>query len=404
MKYGDFDINDDFWEFVAEHSDEDIKRLWLRHWDRDRRPELVQIEAVKKARNKIPTLLRNSHFLFPNVTVAEQCTNEWIARFHASLFAGVNHVIDLTAGLAIDSFYISKVVPQVTALELDETAASVIAANMAALEAKNVSVDSAEAVQWLREHSERHFDAAFIDPARRSDNSSRVYALEDCSPSIFDIIPLLLGRCRYIIVKASPMLDIDYIARHIEGVSHIWVVSFNGECKEVLFQIGIDDVVEGLQVSAVGISKNGVEWCVDYDWHSISASTAMSNCSTPRKGDVLFVPDAAIVKSGAWRVLPQLYPSLRQLHPTTLLYSASDASRGAKEGRAFFIEHIVSVKEAERLCRDLKQVNVAVRNFPLTAAQLRAKLKVAEGGDTFIFGCKVADGSLKVMVCRKGSD
>ena len=208
METPGYDINEDFLAFVAEHSDDDIRKLWLQHWDRNRRPELTQIEAVQKARNKIPTFARKSHFLFPNVIVAEQCTNEWVAQFHASLFDGARRVLDLTAGLAIDSYYIGRKADEVVALEIDETTALVDAINMTTLGADNVRVYRAEAIEWLAKNGDERFDAVYADPARRGDACRRVYALDECSPALSKVLPLLRGRAQYIIVKASPMLDV----------------------------------------------------------------------------------------------------------------------------------------------------------------------------------------------------
>ncbi|MDE6765941.1 MAG: SAM-dependent methyltransferase, partial [Duncaniella sp.] len=43
--------------------------------------------------------------------------------------------------------------------------------------------------------------------------------------------------------------------------------------------------------------------------------------------------------------------------------------------------------------RSHPSVNVAVRNFPLTAPELARKLKVREGGDLMVHGATLADGS-----------
>lgn len=399
METPGYDINEDFLAFVAEHSDDDIRKLWLQHWDRNRRPELTQIEAVQKARNKIPTFARKSHFLFPNVVVAEQCTNEWVAQFHASLFDGARRVLDLTAGLAIDSYYIGRKADEVVALEIDETTALVDAINMTTLGADNVRVYRAEAIEWLAKNGDERFDAVYADPARRGDACRRVYALDECSPALSKVLPLLRGRAQYIIVKASPMLDVAYVVNNIENVSHIWAVSFRGECKEILFRIELTDTpIDDVVISAVGIGTEGVEWSIDYKW---SERAAHNDCGNVAEGDLLYVPDAAIVKAGACAALLHRYPALRQLHPATLLFSLKPEAERPVEGRLFTVDMVFTVKEAERWGRTRKQANVAVRNFPLTAAQLRAKLKVTDGGDTYAVGCRVADGSLRVIIGHK---
>ena len=40
----------------------------------------------------------------------------------------------------------------------------------------------------------------------------------------------------------------------------------------------------------------------------------------------------------------------------------------------------------------MDRANIAVRNFPLTAPQLRKKLKLADGGDAYLFGTTMQGG------------
>ena len=45
-------------------------------------------------------------------------------------------------------------------------------------------------------------------------------------------------------------------------------------------------------------------------------------------------------------------------------------------------------KELKRALAGVDRANIAVRNFPLTAVQLRRKLKLADGGDVYLFGTR----------------
>ncbi|MDE6715953.1 MAG: hypothetical protein K2J74_05665, partial [Muribaculaceae bacterium] len=181
---------------------------------------ITQIESRQKARHKIPSLLENEWFLFPNSVVAEQCTNEIIARFHASLVNPDSKVLDITAGLCVDSYYISQH-STVTAIEIDKLTAEIDSANMQVLKA-NVTVINADCVDYINSCNSK-FDIIFADPARRDRTSGeRVAAFEDCSPNIIEMQPSLSKLSKYMIIKASPMVDISKGLQELGYVSDVW--------------------------------------------------------------------------------------------------------------------------------------------------------------------------------------
>ena len=47
-----------------------------------------------------------------------------------------------------------------------------------------------------------------------------------------------------------------------------------------------------------------------------------------------------------------------------------------------------------------KKANLTVRNFPATVAELRKRLKLAEGGDTYLFATTLADERKVLIRCR----
>jgi hypothetical protein len=72
-------------------------------------------------------------------------------------------------------------------------------------------------------------------------------------------------------------------------------------------------------------------------------------------------------------------------------------------GRVFHIEAVTTMnkRELRTALADIRQANITVRNFPLTVAQLRQRLKLSEGGSTFIFATTLADGSHVLLICSK---
>ena len=50
---------------------------------------------------------------------------------------------------------------------------------------------------------------------------------------------------------------------------------------------------------------------------------------------------------------------------------------------------------------DLKKANVTVRNFPATVAELRKRIHLAEGGDTYLFASTLNNGQKVLIRCEK---
>jgi hypothetical protein len=72
-------------------------------------------------------------------------------------------------------------------------------------------------------------------------------------------------------------------------------------------------------------------------------------------------------------------------------------------GRGFAIERISTMnkKELKTALAGITQANIATRNFPLSVAELRKRLKLKDGGDTYIFATTSAQKGHLLLVCRK---
>ena len=107
------------------------------------------------------------------------------------------------------------------------------------------------------------------------------------------------------------------------------------------------------------------------------------------------------MKAGCFEALEERFP-VSQVSPNSHLFLSADEIRHFP-GRAFQILATSSMnkKELKPALATISQANIAVRNFPLTAQQLRQKLKLRDGGDIYIFATTTADGGHKLFICRK---
>ena len=119
----------------------------------------------------------------------EQASSEACAA-HKQIAGGA--VLDLTCGLGADAFFLARRFRRVVALERDQTLARIAAENFRRLGAANIEVVNTSAEAYLAQPG-LHFDWVYADPDRRSGDGRKLVRLEDCSPDILSLMPLI-GR------------------------------------------------------------------------------------------------------------------------------------------------------------------------------------------------------------------
>ncbi|MBD5222288.1 MAG: class I SAM-dependent methyltransferase [Bacteroidales bacterium] len=377
-------VSEEFQAFVEDHKKEDSASLRLKY---KAVPifcgvdAITQIESLRKASGKLDSFTANPDFIFPSTLSAEQASNELVASYHASLFRPSDQVVDLTAGLGIDSMTIARKVASMTAIERFPLYADVLRHNSSLLRLANYKVINADSSEWITA-SDSHFDAIFIDPARRSSSNKRTYAFGDCEPDVVSLLPILQEKSDHILIKASPMLDVKQVLREIRDVSRVHVVSAGGECKELLLEIfpGRNAATELL---CVALLKNGERSIMSFSVNDIgkqlSCFASFDAGHTPK---YLYDPDANIMKVAPWMALTLKFPEITKIAPNTHLY-VSDKLYSDFPGRTFSIRAVAD----KATIRDLKHtpLNIVCRNFPETADEVRKRLNVRSGQDDFLF-------------------
>ena len=236
----------------------------------------------------------------------------------------------------------------------------------------------------------------YIDPARRDEHGGKTVAISDCTPDISSLEGLMKEKAELTMVKLSPMIDLASIGRTLKGVAEIHIVSVEGECKEVLVLMR-KDWTEETAVVCANIGKNGKTLV-------LRADEANSQCCYATSvGKYLYEPNASIMKACAFKSVAQQY-GVAKLHPSSHLYTSDTLVEGFP-GRRFEVEgwSTFAKKELRQFLGSIKKANLTVRNFPSTVADLRKRLKIAEGGDVYLFATTLADESHIVIRCRKAA-
>ena len=123
----------------------------------------------------------------------------------------------------------------------------------------------------------------------------------------------------------------------------------------------------------------------------------------------LYEPNASIMKAGCFAEVEERF-EVQQVAMNSHLFLSSDEIEDFP-GRKFRILAISSMNKQEikhtfseiinQKLTSMESANIAVRNFPMSVDQLRKKLKLKDGGDTFIFATTLASGEHKLLICRK---
>jgi 16S rRNA G966 N2-methylase RsmD len=385
-------------QYVATHLNDDPAHLALQA----RRhpglpvPELVrQIQARQKARVKLPAWADNADLIFPPALSVEQASSAQTAAFKAELVAGAGRLADLTGGFGADSAHFAARVGEVTYVERDPKLAAVVSYNLAQLGIQNVTVHASDAVSFLKASTET-FDWLYLDPARRDGADRKTFRLKDCEPDILRILPLLLHKAPRILLKTSPMLDIEQALQELAHVRRLWVVAVDNEVKEVLYELGAEPAVDPERLT-VNMRRHGPQQ--EFRLNRAREARAIARYAEPRQ--YLYEPNAAILKAGGFKSIGNAF-ELFKLHQHSHLYTG-DALRADFPGRIFQVKAVEKYDGAAlrtHLGPEARS-HITTRNFPDTVAEIRHRTGIREGGDTYMFATTDLRGRLVVLVCEK---
>ena len=307
---------------------------------------------------------------------------------------------DLTGGFGVDFSYLARGFSQATYVERQRHLCELAEHNMAALGLDQARIVCGDGVEYLSQMDP--VDFIYLDPARRDEHGSRTYAIEDCTPNVLELRDLLLAKSRFTLVKLSPMLDWRKAVVDFDGaVREVHIVATGNECKELLLVLGrpaqanARDSVDGAgsyQCLAPHVFCVNDDQRIDYDSAEYTQGLRIGGKPLPDAKRYLYEPNASIMKAGCFDLVEERF-GVTQIGPSSHLF-VSEQQIADFPGRGFAIEAVGSMnkKDTKRLLNGVKQANIAVRNFPLTAPQLRKKLKLADGGTVYLFGTTMQGG------------
>ena len=395
-------------EFIREYRERDIRQLALqanRFPDVDMPYALDQIQGWQIARRKLPKWAACDGVIFPPHLSMEQCSSEPTAQYKLNLamewaerVGHASRMTDLTGGFGVDFSFTSCAFAAATYVERNEQLCHIVEHNFPLLGLNNATVVCADAVEYLSTVEPQTM--LFLDPARRDEHGAKTVMLADCTPDVVQLLPQLLEKSRFTMLKLSPMLDWHKAVDDLQGtVREVHIVSVGGECKELL--LVLSTVVESeLKVYCADLSTASDTSSLFVYTPGSSAPVANSKLKT-QNSKFVHEPNASIMKAGCFDELAAVYgvsPVSRNSH-----LFLSDEPVEDFPGRSFVVERVTTMNKGElrKALVGIEKANIATRNFPLTVAELRKRLKIKDGGDVYIFATTTAEGEHLLLISRK---
>ncbi len=385
-------------DFIEAHREDDVHALALqsrKYPDVDMTVAVTQIAGRQVAARKIPSWHAVEGVLYPRHLSMEQCSSEATALYKASLLEGETFA-DLTGGFGIDCGFIARNFRLADYVERQEELCELARHNFPLLGLGHISVNHRDGVDYLK--GMQPVDCLYLDPARRDGHGGKTVAIADCEPDVSALEDLLVEKGKTVLVKLSPMLDLSLALKELKTVCEVHIVAVNNECKELLLKLQKSSIPSGFSIHCVHFVNNG-----DVQRYAFTPEQEQTvDCplaDAPKT--YLYEPNAAILKAGAFRSLADSY-SVEKLHAHSHLYTSTELVADFP-GRRFRIEAVSGFgkKELKTFLQGMEKANLTIRNFPLSVAELRKRLKLKEGGEDYIFATTLQDGQKVLIRCVK---
>jgi len=388
-------LNPEVQTYLREHLNLDAATLALKAspFDGVSSAELAQqLTGLQKSQKKLPRWFNTSEVYYPPKLNLEQTSSEETAAYKASIFKGTA-LADLTGGFGVDDLAFSGSFEGVYYCEHDGELAEIARHNFSKLEASQMHVHNGDSIKFLKE-TDLQFDLIYADPSRRHESKGKVFMLADCEPDIPLHLDFLFQKAKRLMIKTSPLLDIQAAANELKYVAEVHAVALKNEVKELLFILEPDASFQNAKKVAVNLNS-------DYE-EKVSINAEEEQASLARYDEpltYLYEPNAALMKLGVFNWIAAKF-DLSKLAANTHLYT-SDA-RIDFPGRRFKIERILPYSK-KLLAKEFKnqKAHITTRNFKESVAQIRSKFRIKDGGDTYLFFTTLEIGKTVVLECLK---
>ncbi len=348
-----------------------------------------QIQSRRKIRDKLPTWYAKENIYYPPLLNLEQTSSELTALYKSNIVSGKS-LIDLTGGFGIDDYFFAKKMENVIHCEINKELSDIAQHNFTTLQQNNIKTYADNGLDVLNDFD--YVDWIYVDPSRRHESKGKVFFLEDSIPNIPENLDFLFSKSDQILIKTSPLLDIRSGIRSLQYVKEIHVLAIKNEVKELLWILNKREH-QNVKIITINIQKSKQQqftfWLEDETKQQVKLSLPQQ---------FLYEPNAAILKSGGFLSIAKIL-NLNKLHLHSHLYTSDTIIDFP--GRCFEIKAIYPYQKKALTKIGIDKANITTRNFPESVATLRKKLKIKDGGDTFLFFTTDNKNNKVMLLCNK---
>ena len=409
--------------FVADHRADDVRLLAFMT---DKYPEvdmpwaLQQIAGWQMARRKLPSWAAVEGMVYPPHLSMEQCSSEQTAKMKTNLpfLTDKDLLIDLTGGFGVDFSFMAQDFKRAVYVERQEDLCAIARHNFHLLGLNQAEVVCGDGVEYLHKMQE-HASMIYLDPARRNEHGGKTYAISDCTPDVVTLREELLKKADFIVVKLSPMLDWCEAVRQLPAqYIEVRIVSTGGECKELLLVLS-DKMKAPLRLVCINdeelFSIHNYQFTISFpasrqrplvnnlgqQIEFVNFEKLILALADRAVNNFLYEPNASIMKAGCFAELCERF-GVKAIAENSHLFVSPDFIENFP-GRKFQITSVSSMnkKSLRQTLQGVDRANISVRNFPLSAEQLRQRLHLKDGGEIYIFGTTTHEGDHILLVCKK---
>jgi THUMP domain-like len=380
-------IQESVQDFIFENEGLDEKTLLLKQNTTLGIPTPIiadQLAGRRKAKYKLPSFYKTKGIVYPHSLNLEQTSSELTAHFKKEVIQSNSSLknksgADLTGGFGVDAYLLSSVCDHLDYVEHNQELLELAENNHNCLLENNIRHHLSTAEDFLKSTSQI-FDFIFIDPSRRN-KSQKVFKLADGEPNVIDLLPLIFAKTDLLLIKASPLLDIQQGLRELINVAKVFVLAVDNECKELLFLCQKGCATEP-EIHCTNLSSVAGRSRETFSFVFSQETKAVSTFSNPLT--YLYEPNASILKSGAFKSIGQQF-DLNKIQINSHLYT-SDKLVPDFPGRIFKVLAINPKADQLKAIFNEGQANVITRNYSLSPDELKKKLKLKDGGEIFLIG------------------
>ncbi len=350
-----------------------------------------QIEGKKRIQKKLPTWFKTRGIYYPPTLNLSQSSSEITANYKAGLLEG-HSLIDITGGFGVDDYFFLQKFNRVIYCEQDPDLAEIVRHNLSLLNPlKTPTYIVGNSLDYVKKQTQK-IDWIYADPGRRSQADQKIFKLEESEPNILKHLNLLLSKSKKILLKTSPLLDLQMGLEQIQTVQEIHIVAVKNDVKELLWIIG-EQSRQKIRIKTVNFGTHRLQTFLSF-WGE--EKPIQNTYNYPQT--YLYEPNSAILKAGLFKKVAKDY-NLDKLAVHTHLYTSTQLVDFP--GRRFRIIKCLPYNKKNLKSLHLKNAHITTRNFPLSVKQIRRIHRIAEGGEDYLFCTQSFDKNKIIIWCEK---